>query len=95
MPKRHYAGTSRGGRPIVATRDVIVECGQVLEENRWTAWSHVDREEEKEEEEKKKKEKEKEKEKGKNDDEGAHRRERIADNQTERPPRGFSSHGRG
>lgn len=91
MPKRHYAGTSRGG-PIVTTRDVTVECGQVLEENRWTACLHVDREEEKEEEKKRKKE-EKEKEEGKNDGE-AHRRERIADKQTERPPRGFSSRGR-
>lgn len=90
MPKRHYAGTSRGG-PIVTTRDITVECGQVLEENRWTAWLHVDRE--KEEEEKKKKEEEKEKEKGKNDGE-AHRRERTADKQTERPPHGFSSYGR-
>lgn len=92
MPKRHYAGTSRGG-PIVATRDVIVECGRVeTEENLWTAWLHVDREEEREEEEKKKKEKGNKK--GKNDDE-VHRRERIADKQTERHPRGFSSHGRG
>lgn len=53
---------------------------------------HVDREEEKEEEKKRKKE-EKEKEEGKNDGE-AHHRERIADKQTERPPRGFSSRGR-
>lgn len=53
MPKRQYAGTSRGGPIVVATRrDVIVECGQVLVENRWaTVWLHVDREEEEKEEE--------------------------------------------
>src|SRR5436190_11487565 len=101
MPRRHYVGTSRGG-PIVATRDAIVECGQVLGENRWIAWLHVDREEEEEEEKEKEEEEEEEeeKEKGieieieKNDDK-RHRRERIANSQTERPPRGFLSHGRG
>lgn len=77
MPKRHYAGTSRGG-PIVATRrDVIVECGQVLEENRRAACLHVDREVEKEKE---KKEEEREVERKRRNDDEARRCERIADN---------------
>lgn len=50
MPKRHDAGTSRGGSNV-GTRNTIVECGQVLEEDRWIAWLHVNREEKEEEEE--------------------------------------------
>lgn len=89
MPERHNAGTSRGGSNV-GTRNTVVECGQVLEEVRWIAWLHVNREEEEEDEE----EEEGEEEKEKNDDK-VRRRERIADSRIERPPRGFSSHGRG
>jgi len=105
MPKRHDAGTSRGGSNV-GTRNTIVECGQVLEEDRWIAWLHVNREEEEqeeeEEEEEKKKEKEKEekgeeeeKEEEKTKNDKVYRRERIADSRIERPPREFLSHDRG
>lgn len=84
MSERHNADTSRGG-PIVATRNTIAGCGQVLEENRWSAWLRVDRENEEEGEEEKKKER---------NNNVTHRREWIADSRTERPPRGFLSRDR-
>lgn len=87
MPKRHDAGTSRGGSNV-GTRDTIVECGQVFQENRWIAWLHVNREEEEQEEGEEEEEK-------KTKNVKVHRRERIADSRIERPPRGFLSHGRG
>lgn len=86
----------------MGTRNTIVECGQVLvEEDRRIAWLHVNREEKEDEEveeaaeEKEEGEEEEEEEKTKNDEKKVHRRERIADSRIERPPRGFSSRGRG
>jgi len=84
MPERHDAGTSRGGSNV-GTRNTIAECGQVFVEDRWIAWLHVNREEKEEEEEAEEKTK----------NAKVHRRERIADSRIERPPRGFSSRGRG
>lgn len=91
MPERHDAGTSRGGSNV-GTRNTIVECGQVFEEDCWIAWLHVNREEEEEEEEEGE---EQEKDEKTKNDKVLHRRERIADSRIERPPRGFLSHGRG
>lgn len=108
MPER-YAGTSRGGsivatrnartrsvQPVSARRRNVIAIGREYEIGPWIACSHVDREtrnagritdtrEKKEEEDEVGKE---------GNDDGAHRRERIADSRTERP-REFSSHGRG
>ena len=95
MPKRHDAGTSRGGSNV-GTRNTIVECGQVFQEDRWIAWLHVNREEEEQEEgEEEEEEGEEGEEVEKTKNVKVHRRERIADSRIERPPRGFLSHSRG
>ena len=78
----------------MGTRNTIVECEQVFQED-WIAWLHVNREEEEQEEGEEEEEEEEEEQEEKTKNVKVYRRERIADSQIERPPRGFLSHGRG